>query len=271
MNSTHLYGIVISVVVIWVIVTLLKATKEFQSSKTGTPISVNGILVKKTALETFEFQSGDLILTQSVSSRPNSDVPSFDAQNIGGALTRSACNSKWNHVGVIYNDLLTGEPYIWEMVNSGRPRLMPIRDLQSDTYHCRYFTRPLLCHNMRKHEREEILQKRMTEVISLQQSHLYTTERVSGWAESYAPVVSLLSPILDTSQYAWHNGTMMSCCPLVLQLYHAAGIMDLTASGISPHNVFPQDFADSNSHLPFCNNYSLGTMVELLFNRKERG
>lgn len=207
---------------------------------------------KSVPLLQYPYRTGDLIIVAT-----DSKQQGFFNMSV---LIKFFCHTAWNHVGVVYVDPMTHEPYIWEMVGSGLARLIPISDVPDDPFAARYYVRPInrVCD-------ATIMQK----VMQQQWRDIFNHDIMVPWFSRHMNTVTCANGV------RWQNGREKTCSQLAAEVYQALGIMDFGRTGIDVSELFPSDYAadlpqpigQDTVTLPMINGAQFGPLIALPFKR----
>ena len=198
----------------------------------------------------YPYKTGDLILTSTEYSK--------GLVTIMSNLNKVACASLYNHVGIVYVDPQTYQPYIWEIVGGGVVRLLPIHDIPKETYPQRYFIRSL-CNSTTS-------DTKMAQIIRYQWKFIMNYNVEQSWFARFVPGIDFGNSI------SWYNDQLRFCSHFVAECYEMLGVMAFKETGVSAREIFPNDFiADLNNgnnenviRLPWVNGTHLSPIIELV-------
>jgi len=217
-------------------------------------------------LSEYPFQTGDLIIVCTETRKEG-------FFNLSVAI-KFFCGTPWNHVGVVYVDPHTQEPYLWEMVGSGLTRLIPISDIPDDPFAAHYFVRSI---------NRPCDPSTMQCVMRQQWTNQFNYDIMMPWYSRH------MSSVTCANGVRWANGRQKTCSQLAAEVYQALGIMDFTHTGVDVSELFPSDYAGENGTggkarsdgrsnnagqqtpngaLPMVRGAQFGPLVELTFARQ---
>lgn len=210
---------------------------------------------KKMQLQRYPYQTGDLIMVST-----ETKTEGFFNMSV---LIKFFCGTPWNHVGVIYVDPITNEPYIWEMVGSGLARLIPIQDVPDDPFAAKYYIRSI----------NKVCSAKTMQIVMRQQwEDIFNYDIMVPWYSRYMNTITCANGV------RWNKGRHKTCSQLAAEVYHALGIMNFTETGVDVSELFPSDFASdlpgpygtNTSQLPMMNGATFGPLIELEFTRRSK-
>jgi len=240
--------------IIWIVVICVLCSCVLTILRRWKYIHMTPRAVSSMPLQKYHFHTGDIIIV-------STETRSQGLFNMS-VVIKFFCATPWNHVGVVYVDPHTHEPFLWEMVGSGLVRLIPISDIPDDPFAARYYVR-----SINRRCDSQIMQRVMNE----QWRDIFNYDVMMPWFSRHLDTVTCANGV------RWFNGRQKTCSQLTAELYHALGIMDFYRTGIDVSELFPSDYVadlpapigrNDITALPMVNGAQFGPLIELTFDRR---